>query len=103
MTKSLFALSFGFAVVIAATQAGHAAPQCAERTSVLAQLAGKFGETRRAIGLSASNTVMEMHASDASGSWTITVTLPNGMTCLVASGQGYEAVVEELPANGAPA
>ncbi len=103
MTRSLFALSFGFAAVIAATHAGHAAPQCAERASVVAQLSEKYGETRRAMGLSANNTVMEMHASGESGSWTITVTLPNGMTCLVASGQGYEAVVEERPAKGAPA
>ena len=33
-----------------------------------------------------------------SGSWTITVTMPTGMTCLMASGQSYEALAEALPA-----
>jgi hypothetical protein len=103
MTRNLFALSFGFVALILAVQAGHAAPQCAARDIVTAQLTDKYGETRRGMGMAANSTVMELFASDASGTWTITVTLPNGMTCLVASGQGFETVVEELPASGAPA
>jgi len=103
MIRPLFALSFGFAILILATQATQAATQCAERSAFTAQLTDKYGETRRGIGLAANNTVMEVFASADSGSWTITVTLPNGMTCLVASGQGFETVVEELPARGAPA
>ena len=65
-------------------------------------LATKYGETRRSIGLAANNTVMELFASPT-GSWTITVTLPEGMTCLMASGQGFETIAEERPAMGNPA
>ena len=103
MQKMLFALSFGFAGLILAAQAAQSAPQCAPRDAVLAQLNGKYGETRLGMGLAANNTVMELFASDASGSWTITVTLPDGLTCLVASGQGYETIAEQLPARGDPA
>ena len=103
MTRTYFALSLGFAGLILATQASHAAPQCGQRTTVLAQLAERYGELRRGMGLAANNGVMELFASGDSGSWTITVTLPNGMTCLVASGEGFEAISEELPAKGAPA
>jgi hypothetical protein len=46
--------------------------------------------------------VLEVFASDT-GSWTITVTLPSGMTCLVATGQGWEDLAEQLPAKGDPA
>ena len=77
-----------------------AATQCGKRDLVLRQLTEKYGETRRAIGMARNNTVMEVFASAASGSWTITVTLPDGMMCLVASGQGFEPVSEELPAKG---
>jgi hypothetical protein len=31
------------------------------------------------------------------------MTLANGTMCMVASGQGYEALAEELPAKGEPA
>ena len=72
-------------------------PQCASRDAVVAQLATGYGETRRNIGLAGSNAVMEMFASDATGTWTITITLPNGITCLVAAGQSFEAVAEALP------
>lgn len=105
MTRNMLALSFGFAVLILVTQQGYAqtaAPgaQCADRAKVVDHLATKYGETRRSIGLAANNAVMEVYASDATGSWTITVTMPSGVTCLVASGQGYEAMADTLPAKG---
>ena len=52
------------------------------------------------MGLGANNAVIEVFASDASGTWTITVTSASGLTCLVASGQAYEELAEILPAEG---
>lgn len=101
MEKTLFALSLGFLGLILATQAAIAA-QCAPRDQVAAGLATGFDETRRAIGLSSPSQMLEIFASEA-GSWTIIVTGPDGMTCLVASGQGFEAMAEDLPAKGDPA
>lgn len=111
MKEKLFALSLGFGALILVTQSQAqtfvqtqaAAAQCGPRALVMAQLADRFGETRRSMGIAANNMVMEMFASEASQSWTITVTTPQGQTCLVASGQGFEATVEELPAKGEPA
>jgi hypothetical protein len=104
MQHSLFALSLGFAGVILASQPGVAqGGQCAPRDDVIAYLSEKYGETRRSIGLAGQGAVMEMHAADATGTWTITMTLPDGVTCMIASGQGYETLTEELPAAGDPA
>lgn len=100
MTRSIRLLLLGLAGLSIAAPAAQAAQQCGKRDIVVGQLSDKYGETRRSMGLSANNTVMEMFASSSSGSWTITVTLPDGMTCLVASGQGFETVAEELPAKG---
>ena len=36
--------------------------------------------------------VVEVFASDESGTWTIVITLPNGMTCLVAAGNAFQDV-----------
>lgn len=101
--KMMFTMSFGFAALILATQNAFAAPNCSERSVVLNELAGKYRESRRALGLAANNTMMEMFASAETGTWTLTVTLPDGTTCLVASGDGFEALVETLPAAGDPA
>lgn len=105
MEKAMLTTSLGFAGLIVLMQPVEAA-QCAPRDQVLAGLATGFDETRRAIGLTGNASgqaqVVEIFASEG-GSWTITVTLPDGSTCLVASGQGYEQITEDLPAKGEPA
>jgi hypothetical protein len=100
MTPPLFALSLGFAGVILATQIAHSAPQCDTRDRVTAHLAERYGETRRALGLAGEAAVMELFASDSTGTWTITVTLPDGQMCLMASGSDFQALAEDLPATG---
>ncbi len=105
MKQKLFALSLGFGGLILATDHafGQQAAQCGERDVVLAQLAEGYGETRRGLGLAANNAMVEVFASDQSGTWTITVTLPTGVTCLLASGDSYEALTEAAPIPGSPA
>ena len=73
---------------------------CAPRDKVVERLADKYGETRQSMGLGSNNAVMEVFASMDSGSWTITVTMTNGITCLVASGQAFEELAEALPPKG---
>lgn len=98
----VFALSLGFGALILVTQA-YAAPQCGPRAAVLAQLMDRYGETRRSMGIAANNMVMEFFASGTSQSWTITVTSTDGQTCLIASGEAFEPMMEDLPAKGDPA
>lgn len=102
MTQKLFALSLGFGMLILFTQAHAQTPQCGPREIVLAQLADEYGESRQSMGVAANNMVMELFASTNSQSWTITVTTPQGETCLVASGQGFEHMKNALPARGEP-
>lgn len=102
MSQQLFALSFGLAAALAADFA-NGAPQCDSREAVTTLLADRYNETRRAIGIAGQAAVMELFASDATGTWSITMTLPDGRMCLMASGANYETVTEELPAGGGPA
>jgi len=102
MKRQLLALSFGIGAMIRATDHAFAdsAANCAPRDRVLERLASAYGETRQSIGLAANNGVVEVFASLESGSWTITVTMPSGVTCLVASGQAFETLAEGLPPPG---
>jgi hypothetical protein len=91
-----------FAALVPATVQAAPTGQCAPRDAVVAFLSDRYGETRRSIGLSANNAVMEVFASEQSGTWTVTVTLPDGRTCLLASGSGFEDVAAaELPGEDA--
>ncbi len=89
-------------LAVALPAAAQQQPRCAPRAQVLDIIESRHRETRRAIGLTGSQTVMELYASDRSGSWSILVTLPNGLTCLVAAGTGFEAETAPAAARGAP-
>lgn len=103
MTQQMFALSLGLGAMLAAAQIAHSAPQCDSRKAVTALLADRYHETRRALGIAGESAVMEIFAAEATGTWSITMTLPDGTMCLMASGSNYEKVTEKLPAKGAPA
>lgn len=72
---------------------------CGPRALVVERLAEGYGETRRSIGIGSNNAVVEVFASDDSGTWTITMTTPQGITCLIASGQAFETLMEALPTD----
>ncbi len=91
--------SLGLIVLSASAAPAQTARNCAPRDAVVERLASKYGESRQSMGLGANNAVMEVFASNATGSWTITVTSPTGLTCLVASGQHFEELAEALPAK----
>lgn len=73
---------------------------CAPHEQVVERLAAGYGETRRSIGLGARGVVVELFASTETGTWTITATAPDGLTCLVAAGEAFEALAETLPRKG---
>lgn len=102
MKKTLFEMTLGLGILaLAATQVqAEGNRNCAPRDMVLERLSGKYGETRQSIGIGANNAVIEVFASTETGTWTITVTLPTGITCLVASGQSFETLAEALPPRG---
>lgn len=91
-------------IALAALAALFAAPvwaqnqrNCAPRAVVIERLADGYRESRHAIGLGGEGAVVELFASRETGTWTITVTNVQGLTCLVASGQAFEALAEALP------
>lgn len=83
-----------------ATDVSAQAQNCAARDLVVERLTVKFKETRQSIGIGANNAVVEVFGNSDTGTWTITVTMPNGTMCLVASGQAFETLAEALPPEG---
>lgn len=73
---------------------------CAQRDQILDRLTSKYGESRQSIGLAPNTGVVEVFASTETGTWTILMTTPNGVTCLIASGQAFETLAEMAVAKG---
>ncbi|BAQ67891.1 hypothetical protein NHU_00723 [Rhodovulum sulfidophilum] len=68
--------------------------QCGPRDGILDQLRNRYGESRQAMGLAGNNAVVEIFANTRTGTWTVTGTFANGLTCLIASGEAYDPVSE---------
>ena len=97
MKKTLFLMSFGIgAMMLAANHANAQIRNCADHAQIIARLAEHYGESRQSIRLGGDNAMVEVFASMDTGSWTVTVTQPGGLTCLVAAGQAYQYLNEPL-------
>lgn len=74
---------------------------CAARGEVVAKLAQRFGETLRSVGLQRADGLVEVYASEKTGTWTILVTRPDGMSCLLAAGELWEEEPKAAPGEDA--
>ena len=97
--KSLFALTAAAFLTLGAN-AATAQQNCAPRAIVVDRLAEAFGESRQSIGMGPQGRVFEVFASLETRTWTIVITLPSGVTCLVASGDAFEILTEDLQPAG---
>jgi hypothetical protein len=69
-----------------------AAQVCAARDGLLSQLEKKYGEVPVAIGVADGRLVELLTAKDGM-TWTIILTSPKGVSCLIASGEGWRPLV----------
>ncbi len=62
---------------------------CTARDGLLTQLESKYGEIPVAIGI-ADGALIELLTAKDGITWTIILTSPKGLSCLVASGEGWQ-------------
>ncbi|WP_232823011.1 hypothetical protein [Oceanibium sediminis] len=78
-----------FAAALLAGASASPAATCGTRAEVVDRLRTDYGETRTGAGLSGADGVIEVFASEESGTWTILLTRPNGQSCLLAAGESW--------------
>ncbi len=81
----------GLAIVFPAAAASPMA--CDKRDDILRHLEGKYSEKPVAVGVANNGGIVEVLTNGKGSTWTIIITLPTGMSCLVAAGEDWE----ELP------
>ncbi len=103
MTCTLRKTMFVLAVLMPAT-AAQAQMACGTRDSVVEKLGEKYGETRRGGGLAGPGAIFEIWASDEPPyTWTILKTTPDGQSCAMAVGDGWQDYTGDLTPVGDPA
>ena len=77
-----------------------AAGHCGPWEAYVETLAKAYREMPLAQGIAFNGKVLTIFAAE-DGSWSITVTYTNGITCMIASGQNWETIPQaELPIEG---
>jgi hypothetical protein len=77
-------------VPLGATAQEEESTECAERRTIVEMLNSQYDETARAIGVISEEVVLEVFVSKESGTWTVLVTDPQGLSCVLAAGQAWQ-------------
>ena len=54
------------------------------------RLSAKYSEGPVAVGVVTNGGVLEVLTTDTGSTWTIIVTMPNGLSCMLATGEGWQ-------------
>jgi hypothetical protein len=76
-----------------------AEPICGDRTAILESLAHEFQEVPAAMGVSNGGEVIEVFTARHGRTWTILVTHRDGNSCIVAAGEQWTPVPQQLSAT----
>lgn len=98
--SSLARAALAVALAVASSATGAQAQACANRDLVVARLEERYGETLQSLGLNQNNSLVEVYASEETGTWTILLTRPDGVACLIAAGQMWDAAPRQARARG---
>lgn len=63
---------------------------CAPRDQMLTKLGSQFSEAPVALGLASNGGVVEVLRAADGATWTIIITMPTGLSCMMAAGQHWE-------------
>ncbi len=91
MTKVLVLIS---GLILFGASASAQVP-CTQRTEIVTELAGKYKEVPVAIGVTSKGHLVEVLSSENGRTWTIIVTTPDGMSCVVSVGEGWRTRQQE--------
>lgn len=93
--RKFLAASLALGSLAAYSLQAQAALQCAPREKVIEVLGQRFQENRKALGIAREAAVIELFVS-VRGSWTMTSTNTQGLTCVIAAGEAWQKAPKQL-------
>lgn len=74
---------------------------CDDRDTMVLRLERSHGAERTGRGMRGPEAIVEIWTVPSTGEWTLVQSYPNGISCIVAMGENWEALGEALPAEPA--
>lgn len=82
-------LILGLAMVALIASPATAQSVCGDRDEIVSRLESAYLEKQVALGLDSSGSVVELFASKNGGTFSILVSRPDGVSCLMTAGEGW--------------
>lgn len=98
MNRFILALASAAIMAILATPASSEENVCGKRDDIVSRLEQGYQEFNSAMGMSTNGSLVELFTSD-NGTWTLMLTQPDGVSCLIAAGQNWESFDGMKPAS----
>ncbi len=92
-------LVLGAALTTIATAATAQQAPCESRSKLIEKLAENYNESSVAVGIANGGKLVEVLTTDGGSTWSIIMTSPAGISCLVAAGEGWRKLA---PAPAGP-
>ena len=70
---------------------------CMDRQALVAALARRHGERQRALGVTPGGAALELWAAPDGATWTLLLTVPGGLACLLAAGDDWMTTPATAP------
>ena len=96
LLRVLGATAVALMLLVGAHASASAQGVCTSHAEVTRQLHTKYAEARVALGLADNGGVVEVFSSGDGATWTLVLTMPNGVSCLLASGEAWETIAESV-------
>lgn len=88
-------LAMAGVLVLTLSQTAAAEPEaCQTHREILAHFAKNYRELPAAVGITDGGNLIEVLSTREGATWSIIVTTPNGMSCLVAAGESWRDLRE---------
>ena len=88
--------TLAFALTSNVGTANAEAAKCGERAKLVSMLKKRYKEEPVGLGISQKNTeAFEIFVSEK-GTWTVTMTMSNGLTCVMAVGHSWQTLPKKL-------
>lgn len=100
MKRFFFALIGASIVALLSAPAYSEENVCGKRDDIVSRLESGYQEFNSAMGMSTNGGLVELYTSEK-GTWTLMLTQPDGVSCLIAAGQNWESFGGMKPASQA--
>lgn len=94
LVRTLGTSALALAVLVGIQTPASAQSVCLSHDDIMEMLDTRYSEARVAAGVASGGKLIEVFSTGDGGTWTIVITSPGGTSCIMATGEAWQAKKE---------